>query len=248
MDMLRAMPPKIRQLLSILVVLTILFLTGGWARERLGIQFDVESMRAFAEGLGPAGPLLFVFVVAGRSILWLPSQAVLIAAGLCFGTVVGAIVGGAGLTISGLFLFLMARYAGRDTIERRMGPRVRGLLDFMKQRRGAAAFAVACGYPVTPLSPLHAVAGWTPMPVSNFLAAAFVGGIIRSAVFAYFGDALVDASWSSLAAPLLVFALAIAVPFAFPSGRAWLRDIFAPKPGVDSAEAVYEDPAYTKGE
>jgi uncharacterized membrane protein YdjX (TVP38/TMEM64 family) len=166
--------------------------------------------------------------------LWLPSQIVLIAAGLCFGTLVGAVVGGAGLMISGLFLFIVARYAGRDVIERQLGPRVQGLLDFTSRRTGAVAFAMACGYPVSPLSPLHAAAGWTPMPVLNFIVSAFVGGMVRASIFAYFGDGLAEASFSSLGAPLLLFAIAIALPLAFPRGRAWLRDIFVPKPAANS--------------
>ena len=228
------MSTMLRRLLILLVVLGFLFLVGGWARERLGIALDVDSVRDFATGLGPMGPFLFIFVVAGRSLLWLPSQVVLIAAGLCFGTAIGAAVGGAGLMISGLFLFLVARYAGRDVIEKQLGPRARGLLDFTSRRTGAAAFALACGYPVSPLSPLHAAAGWTPMPVRNFVVSAFIGGTVRAGIFAYFGDGLVSASWSSMAAPLFLFAFAIVLPLAFPSGRAWLRDVFASKPATDS--------------
>lgn len=228
------MSTTIRRLLILLAVLILLFVVGGWARERLGIALDVDSVRSFANDLGPLGPLLFVFVVAGRSLLWLPSQVVLIAAGLCFGTLVGSAVGGAGLMISGLFLFLVARYAGRDVVERQLGPRVQGLLDFTSRRTGAVAFALACGYPVSPLSPLQAAAGWTPMPVFNFVASAFVGGMMRAGIFAYFGDGLANASWSSLVAPLLVFALALALPLAFPRGRAWLRDIFAAQPVADT--------------
>jgi len=228
------MTPTLRRLLFILAILAFVAIVGGWARERLGIALDVESVRSFANGLGPMAPFLFVLVVAGRSLLWLPSQVVLVAAGLCFGTLLGAVVGGAGLMLSGLFLFLVARYAGRDVIEKQLGPRVRGLLDFTSRRRGAVAFALACGYPVSPLSPLHAAAGWTPMPIANFMASAFVGGMIRAAIFAYFGDGLTDASWSSLAAPLLVLAVSITIPLAFPKGRAWLRDIFSPRPATNS--------------
>jgi uncharacterized membrane protein YdjX (TVP38/TMEM64 family) len=136
--------------------------------------------------------------------------------------------------LSGLFLFLAARYAGRDVIERQLGPRVRGLLDVTNRRTGAVTFALACGYPVSPLSPLHAAAGWTPMPIPNFIASAFAGGMIRAAIFAYFGNGLADASWSTLGTPLLVFTVSITLPFAFPRGRAWLRDTFAPRPATDS--------------
>jgi uncharacterized membrane protein YdjX (TVP38/TMEM64 family) len=217
-----------KRLLFAAIALTIVVATSGWARDQLGIALTVESVRAFAEGLGPAGPILFVFVVAGRALLALPSQVVLIAAGLCFGTLVGTIVGGLGLMLSGLALFLGARYAGREAIEKRIGPRARRILEFASHRTGAATLAIASGYPITPLSPIHAAAGLTPMPVLNFTVAAFVGGAIRSSIFAYFGSALADASWTEVLLAAGLFVLATAVPFAFPTGRSWLREIFSP--------------------
>jgi len=210
------------------VALAIVFATSGWARNRLGIQLDVESVRAFAEGLGPSGPILFVFVVAGRSLLALPSQVVLIAAGLCFGTFVGMIVGGLGLMLSGLALFLIARYAGRESIEKHIGPRARRILEFATHRSGAVTLAIASGYPLTPLSPIQAAAGLTPMPVLNFAVAAYIGGAIRASIFAYFGNALVDASWMNVLLAAGLFLLATATPLAFPTGRSWLREVFSP--------------------
>lgn len=217
-----------KRLLFTAVALAIVVATGGWARDRLGIQLSVESVRAFAEGLGPAGPILFVFVVAGRSMLALPSQVVLIAAGLCFGTVVGTIVGGVGLMISGLVLFLLARYAGRESIEKRIGHRARRFLEFASHRSGAATLAIASGYPLTPLSPIQAAAGLTPMPVLNFAIAAYIGGAIRSSIFAYFGNALADASLAAVLLAAGLFVSATAIPLAFPAGRSWLREVFRP--------------------
>lgn len=232
------MNATLRRLLVSLAILGLLYLVGGTIREQLGIEFDVESVRDFVLGLGPAAPLLFVFVVAGRSLLWLPSQVVLIVAGLCFGTLLGAVVGGAGLMISGLFLFAIARYAGRDAIERRLGPRVRHLLDFTRRRSGVLAFGLACSYPLSPLSPLQAAAGWTPMSVPHFIAAAFAGGMVRAGIFAYFGDALTRASWSALMQPLLLFAGVLAIPLLFPSGRTWLSEVLRDPSQTDSSSTA----------
>ena len=227
--MLPAMNESARRLLGLAGAGAAVYAVGTVCREALGIELNAEAVRDYVVGLGPLAPLVFVFIVGFRSLLGLPSQLVLIAAGLCFGTAIGALVGGAGLMISGLILFIAARYAGRDVIEKRLGSRVKQLLDFANRRSGAAALALACGYPISPLSPLHAVAGWTPMPMPNFMAAAFAGGLIRSAVFAYFGNAMMDASWSALLAPLAVLALILVVPLATKSGRNWLKDIFVSK-------------------
>lgn len=241
------MPRPLRRILIAGLILAVVGGLGSIIRGRLGIEFDVESVRAFADGLGPTGPLLFVFVVAGRSLLWLPSQAVLIAAGLCFGTVTGALVGGAGLMISGAFLFTVARYAGRDSIAARVGARGEILLGLASRRTGAVAFGLACGYPISPLSPLQAAAGLTPMSFPSFLLSAFVGGGIRAAVFAYFGNALLAPSLGALLSATAVFLLALAIPFVFPSGRAWLRELFAPLPKTQPEGGVAEAAAIKDG-
>lgn len=235
--MIREMSGIQRRLLITAAMLLTLLAIGSWTRARFGIQFDVESLRSFAEGLGTAGPFLFVFVVAGRSLLALPSQIVLIAAGLCFGTVIGTLVGGTGLMLSGLALFWIARYAGREAVEKRVGRRGRRLLDLTNRRSGAVAFAIACAYPISPLSPIQAAAGLTSMPTLNFMAAAFAGGSIRALLFAYFGNAMVDSSALDRAYAVALFALAISIPLAFPKGRSWLREILA----TQQDEALDED-------
>lgn len=236
--MLLAMP-SLREAASrpggLLLIVLAVYAFGTFLRESLGIDFDAESLRDYVLGLGPIAPFLFVWVVALRSLLGLPSQLVLVAAGLCFGTIVGAIVGGAGLMLSGLFLFWVARHAGREAIEKRLGPRVRHLLDFSSRGSGVVVFSLACGYPISPLSPLHASAGWTPMPMfPHFVGAAFAGGFIRAAIFAYFGDALTEASWSALLAPVVLLGIVLAIPLCFAGGRDWLRSVFLPPKGADT--------------
>lgn len=241
--MILRMPTTRNRLLLTGAVLLAVIIIGAFIRDRLGIQLDVEYVRVFAEGLGAAGPILFVFIIAGRSLLALPSQIVLIAAGLCFGTVVGAVVGGAGLMLSGLALFLMARYAGREAIERRVGARGRRLLDFASHRSGAVTFAIACGYPLIPLTPIQTAAGLTPMPTTSFITAAFVGGATRASFFAYFGNALIDSSWRKLLYATGLFALVVAVPLAFPACRTWLRAVFSALPKGETVQERHTEGA-----
>jgi uncharacterized membrane protein YdjX (TVP38/TMEM64 family) len=236
--MILEMPTTQRRLLITTAIVASILGGGAWTRSQLGIAIDPESVRSFAESLGTAGPILFVFVIAGRSLLALPSQIVLIAAGLCFGTGIGTLVGGAGLMLSGLALFLVARYAGRQWIEERISVRGRRLLDFATHRSGAATLAIACGYPIMPLSPIQMAAGLTPMSILNFIVAAFVGGLIRASIFSYFGNTLADFSWMSLTYVTGIFLIAIVTPLAFPSGRAWLHEAFAsPQHEKNSSDA-----------
>ena len=92
------MPKTLRRILILALVGAFLWGTSRLLNSWLGIEFGIDSLREFAEGLGPAGPLLFIGIVAGRTFFGLPSQVVMIVAGVCFGTIVGTAVGAVGLT------------------------------------------------------------------------------------------------------------------------------------------------------
>ena len=221
--------PLVRRLAIVAGALGVLLALGHVLRQQLGIDLSVdpEAVRHFAERMGPVAPLLFVLVVAGRALLWLPSQVVLIAAGLCFGTGVGALVGGAGLLLSGLVLFTLARYAGQEAVERRIGRRGRRLFDLAAKRRGAIALAVASSYPLAPLSPLQASAGLTAMPLASFIPAAFVGGTVRASTYAFFGDAMIDLASHQIIGALAFAAAVVVLPLATPAGRRFMRSLVA---------------------
>ena len=237
------MLPNLKRLALVVLFAASLLVAGPWLRARLGIElgFDAEAVRAFADGLGPMAPLLFVLIVAARALLWLPSQVVLIAAGLCFGTGLGALVGGAGLMISGVFLFALARYAGRASLDQWSGGKLRPLLDFATQPRGAVTLALALGYPLTPLSPLQASAGLTAMPLASFIPAALIGGTIRASTYAYFGDAMLDLDARKLVGALALLLGVVALPLATPSSRRWLRALFTPSPLSEDASGSPRD-------
>lgn len=232
------MPTSLKRWLIVLLVLAVIILVGGEFRRALGIEFDVESVRAFAEGLGPAGPILFIVVVALRSALALPSQVVLIAAGLCFGTLIGTLVGATGLMLSGLGVFLGVRYAGRDSVERRFGTRFNRVFDAAGHRAGAIFISLGMGYPIAPLTPIQAAAGLTPMRISVFILAAFLGGVIRAGIFSYFGNAFTESSRMNFLFASIGLGLLLLLPLSTVRGRVWVRSLLGLDPPVEIVGAT----------
>ncbi len=237
------MSQTLRRWSIVLLAIGMLLFIGSRLRGELGIELDVGSVRTFAEGLGPLGPLLFVAVVAMRSFLALPSQVVLMAAGLCFGTAIGTLVGGTGLLLSGLGIFLAIRFAGAQQVTDRLGGRFDGLMEALGHRAGAVVLALGSGYPISPLSPIHAVASLTPMSIGLFSLAAFVGGLLRAAIFAFFGNAITESSRSELLLASGALLLILAIPFSFRTGRSWLRRLF----GLDQERVATSPTAHEEG-
>jgi len=163
---------------------------GIFVRDRLGIDLDPESIRQWVLSAGPIAPVLCVAMVAGRSVIGLPSQLVLIVAGLSFGIFWGTVYGALGLEISGLITFQLARVAGRESVHRKIPERLRPIIARAGERPGAVFIAVGTGYPIGVLTAYHALAGVTPMKFRVFAFALALGATARAATYAYFGNSL----------------------------------------------------------
>ncbi len=195
-------------------------------RRTLGLEFDPGSLQQVVSEMGVWGPLVYVGIVAFRVPLGLPSQLVLVGGGLVFGTLTATLCGALGLTLSAIALFLVARVTGRASIEARVPPRMRPVLDLAETRLGALFLALGTAYPFGPITMYHLLAGVTGMGLAVFVVAVGVGALGRAALFSYIGSRLVEGGvWGVLQAGALL-AVAIALPLGVPRSRRWLVDSF----------------------
>jgi len=202
-----------------------MLLIGGayWGRQSLGIELDPRSLRDYVNGLGAVGPIVMIGLITFRSLLGIPSQLILIAAGLCFGTVAGAVYGAVGLTASGIGTFLIARHAGREAVERRVPSRIKDLLEQAGERPGAIFVCLATGYPIGFITAYHAVAGITTMPLGMFAVALAVGSAVRAATYTFFGNALIQGGITPVLQATAILAVLFALPLLVPRIRAWVK-------------------------
>ena len=194
-------------------------------RGQLGIAFDPEALRDFVNGLGFWAPLGLVAVVTFRLPLGLPSQVVLLAGGLCFGTLAGTVYGALGLTLSAIILFAIARLVGRDVIERRIPERMRPLLEAANSNIGAAFLAVGTGYPFGPISAYHTAAGVTGISLLKFVLAVGCGAPVRAGTYTYFGSSLMSGDAGRILTASGILGLSALVPLLFPKPRRWVRQL-----------------------
>jgi uncharacterized membrane protein YdjX (TVP38/TMEM64 family) len=170
-------------------LVVVAFVVGSAVREQIGVELSAESIRSAVQGLGLLAPVLFVGVVIFRNFLLLPSAIVLIAGGLVFGAGAGTLLGGAGIVISALMKFTVARVVGREWIRPHLGSRV---LDFERriETAGPLIVGLTTAHPMGVMSPFHWGAGLSTIAWIPFLVTILLAGPVRAFVYAYFGAAL----------------------------------------------------------
>jgi len=204
--------------LRIAALVIVLVVAGQLLRVQIGLDPSVDAVRAWAEGLGWRAPAAFLALVIVRQLVLLPAVILLTAGGLIFGGVLGTMLGGTGIIVSGLGNFVLARRFGDQLVPGEWRPRLRRLT-----ARGSAPVmmftGLATAHPIGPLLAAHWTAGCSTIATSTFLLVIVPTSYARAAALATFGSTLTE--WGS--APALglaaVLAALIVIPLAIPSVR-----------------------------
>jgi uncharacterized membrane protein YdjX (TVP38/TMEM64 family) len=193
----------------LLLILVAAFIAGLAARQQAGLEVSVESVQSWVAGMGWRGPAIYVGLVTFRFFLLMPSWVVLLAGGLVFGTLLGTALGGAGIVISAVAGFAVARGIGREWVRPYLAERYPTFQQSV-ERAGPLVVGIVTAHPVGPMSPLHLAAGLSAVPILGFLVAVLVGGPLRAFLLSLFGSTLVDPqSWQFLVATSLLIVMAL---------------------------------------
>lgn len=177
--------------LLLLALVALAFVGGRLVRAQMEIELSPESIRAFVAGTGWIGPLVFLLALTFRNFLLLPSMVILPAGGLVFGALVGTLLGTAGIALSGLLKFAIARGVVRDGLRERFGAAMRGV-----ERRIEAAGPLLVGavtaHPAGPMSAFHWGAGFSSIALLPFCIALGAGAVVRAGAYSIFGASLLE--------------------------------------------------------
>lgn len=157
-------------------------------------------------------------------ILFIPTQALSVAAVLLWGWIKGGVVELFAATLGAVFPYLIARSALRESITARLSRHEKAAR--VLEREGFTLLLILRVVPIIPYTILNYVAGLSALPLWRYLAATFLGMIPSVFIFAYFVEAVIDGIISprdvvlrALAAGLLLALLVVLTRLAAPRVR-----------------------------
>jgi uncharacterized membrane protein YdjX (TVP38/TMEM64 family) len=174
------------------------------------IQQNRDRLLAFTEESFLAAVVVFIGVYAVVTGLSLPGSALLtLTGGFLFGTFCGALFANAGATAGALLAFLSARYLLRDSVESRLGARLRTFEEGFENNAFTYLLTLRL-IPVLPFFVINLLAGLTRVPLATFVVTTSFGIIPAALVYAYAGRQLgTIRSLSEIASPNVILAFTL---------------------------------------
>ena len=172
--------PVVKVLLGVVAVIA---LAG------LGRQFGLflERFAFWVARLGSLGPLVFIGGYAAATLAFVPGSVLTLAGGAIFGLLNGSLYALTGATLGATLSFLLARYAAREAVERRLegNPRFQAI-DHAVSQQGVKIVLLLRLSPIFPFNLLNYALGLTKVPLKSYLFAS-IGMLPGTVLYTYSG-------------------------------------------------------------
>lgn len=208
---------KLRRLGVWFLALVAVISIAGWAFGYMP-QIDRETIEGWITAAGPWGPFLIVILMMLAVVASpIPSAPIALVSGAAYGHFAGAIYVAIGSELGALTAFIIARYLGRDQVERWLGDKATyGLLG--SQNLLTLTVFGSRLLPFISFDALSYAAGLSRLHLWRFLLATLAGILPASFLLAHFGAEAMSgdfgtAEWIAVglglmtAAPLIIGAL-----------------------------------------
>ena len=166
-------------------VLAIAAIVAWWVgRDLAPRMLDVVSR---IRDMGPAAPVAFIAIYVAAVVAAFPASILTIAAGAVFGLLPGALYAFVGALLGSTVAFLLARYAFRDLVERRLATMPRfGAVERAVSAEGRRIVFFLRLSPLVPFNLLNYALGLTTIPALDYVIAS-AGMIPGTLLYAYGG-------------------------------------------------------------
>ena len=207
-------------LLTLVVLLAVMGLSGLVVRQHLGWLADPAAIRTFVDGFGVLGPLAFVLLQAMQVVLApVPGQVFALASGWLFGAFWGTVYSLLGATLGSVVAFALARRYGRPFVTRLLDESTLALLEDFSSDHGYTVLFVLFLLPGIPDDIICFVAGTTDLDIKQMTVVSVLGRLPGYVLVNLAGASLASAEYVTTAVVLVVLTLASAVAY---TRRSWL--------------------------
>ncbi|MGQ0716222.1 MAG: TVP38/TMEM64 family protein [Pseudonocardiales bacterium] len=160
---------------------------------------DALQMRAWAQSVGAAAPILFLLGQTLVTVAPIPRTVFTLAAGLLFGPLLGLALSLVGTTLTAVLAFVAVRWLGRELVEPFLDRGVLRAVDARLRRRGWLAVTSLRLIPAIPFSVLNYCSAVSSIRFRDYLVGT-VGVIPGSVAVVVLGDALTGTTSPALLA------------------------------------------------
>ena len=173
---------------AVLVKATVLVLLLVLSFVAVGIYGlpDTASLRMRVEGTGALGWLVFVLGYAVITLVPAPKAVLTALGGVVFGFWLGALLALTGAVLGAVFAFQVARWLGRDAVDRLTRGRL-ARADEQLSEHGFAAVVAARLIPVLPFTLINYAAGVSGVRRRDFVIGSVIGMVPGSLAYAAVG-------------------------------------------------------------
>lgn len=162
---------------------------------RIVIQWFVNPIYS----LGFIGIFLFLMIMAIQGLLVpIPSEIVLLAAGMIWQFIGGGIMGIIGSMAAGLLCFYISRKGGRPLAEKFVGKTAIDMADEYINKYGIVTIIITRFLPFIAFDPISYASGLVDLDVKKYSIGTLIGSVPRAFFYSYLGSILISSGDISL--------------------------------------------------
>jgi uncharacterized membrane protein YdjX (TVP38/TMEM64 family) len=178
----------------------------------LSVYFNPVQIEKWLDSAGPFAPVFYMVIMALAVVISpIPSLPLDITAGAFFGPFLGTLYSVAGALSGAAASFLIARFIGREIMERYLGGHINFCVSCSDKVLTRIVF-ISRLLPIVSFDIISYGAGLTKMSLKNFVLASFFGMIPLTFTYNYFGSILIFGKAVTAVFGIAMVALFFALP------------------------------------
>lgn len=170
-----------------LVLLYIIYFVDNTILYRFVVVFFVNPVYR----LGILGFFLFIAIMGVQGLLVpLPSELILLAAGMIWGIYLGGLMGVIGSMAAAILCYYVSRRGGRPLAEKFVGEKAINLADNFIHKYGTSAIIIARLLPFVAFDPISYASGIVDLDIKKYSLGTLIGSIPRAFFYSFLGASL----------------------------------------------------------